>query len=492
MGMNIATVASSSSVARDKSVSRILVLAVAFAAVLVAIYVVRLKNFYSFNSDQSIQIIMARYFTGAAVDFYYWGQNRMGSFVPILLILPVKVLGLHPLASAVAVSTILYLGFIYLLTRYSQSLLAVALVPLAFVLLPAEMYDLLLYTGHPYASLMFLCVLGFSILFPPNEKTFSEFPLWRFFAAGLTFSVAFWVSETAAAAVAGIALIVFWRRHELALSWLRIVAFGLGLAVFVPLILYWRHKIGYEGHDAEYLQIATLSEILRGLEKFFRQFTDLINKEGEKTWTAYCAGIVMIAVTIGALFAPLGKNNAGSLVKWLAAFNVFYFLVVLLAHHSYYGGGQIQRFWTAPVMISMALCVLLPFELWRSRCPALMTLSAVACLACLASLAHLFVLRLPGTLPLVHVANYERMQKLGARYVQGDFWDVFPLNIVSRFQMIAAPAGFGNSRQLRPRFERASEIFIILNQHVDMRPESWKPFTLSPTTDSGVVVAKRN
>jgi hypothetical protein len=255
------------------------------------------------------------------------------------------------------------------------------------------------------------------------------------------------------------------------------------LAVFLPFILYWRHQIGYEGHNAEYFQIASLTELSLGLKRFFPQLTIL---------TGTLAGaLLMISFTLGALVAPLKRSNAAALVKWLGMFNVFYFLIVLFARHSYFGAGQIQRFWTAPVMSAMVLCVLLPYELLRARRLTLAGGAAVASLACLCSLAQGLVHDFPAKLPLIHVTNFERLQKLGARYVKGDFWDVFPINIISDFKMIAVPARFENARQLRPQFADAQEIFIIKNERVDLRPESWKPYVLIPTSDPGIVVAKR-
>jgi hypothetical protein len=435
---------------------------------------------------------MAKYFSGASVDFYFWGQNRLGSFIPVLLIIPIKLLDLPPLASAVALSTSLYLGFVLFLIRYCVSVVDTLLLSIAFVALPAEMYEFLLYTGHPYASLMFLSAATFSLLFPPGNADPATLSRGRFFAAGLITSVAFWVTDTAAAAVAALIFVAYWRRGSFNFSSERILAFGVGWAVFVPLILYWRHQIGYHGHDAEYLRVASLSEIVIGLKQFFPQMTDLINSEGhKKSWTANAAGAVMIGLTVIALVAPLNRTNSAALVKWLATFNLFYFLIVLLAHHSYYGQDQIQRFWTAPIMSSIALYILLPFELLRARRLAFAGTIAAASVVCMINLGYLLVLRAPGTVPSEQVALFQRLQKVGAHYVMGDFWHAMPVNVASRFEMLAAPSDFTASNPLRPRFEQAQKIFIILSEDLDMRPEHWKPYVLIPTSDPGIVVATK-
>jgi hypothetical protein len=476
----------------SSTTSRVAATTIAFSAILAAIYLVRLRNLNSFNADECVQIVMAKYFSGASVDFYFWGQNRLGSFIPVLLIIPIKLLDLPPLASAVALSTTLYLGFILILTRYCVSAVETLLLALAFAALPAEMYEYLLYTGHPYASLMFLSAAAFSLLFPPGNVDPATLSRWRFLAAGLIAGVAFWVTETAATAVASLVLVAYWRRGSFNLSSDRILAFGVGLAVLFPLILYWRHQIGYHGHDAEYLRVASPSEIVIGLGKFFTQMTDLINSEGyQKPWTANTAGAVMIGVTIIALVARLNRTNSAALVKWLGTFNLIYFLIVVLAHHSYYGQGQIQRFWTAPIMSSIALCILLPFELLRTRRHAFAGTVAAASVVCMISLSHLLVLRTPGTAPSEQVALFQRLHAMGAHYVMGDFWDVLPLNVVSRFEMVAAPPDFTASNPLRPRFAQAQKIFIVLNEDLDMRPEHWKPYVLIPTSDPGIVVATK-
>src|SRR5262249_54926631 len=146
--------------------------------------------------DHSIQILMAKYFSGASIDFYYWGQIRLGSLVPILLIIPVKLLGLHPLASAVVLSTAFYLGYVLVLGRYGWCVPEAALLPLAFVVLPVEVYDYLLYTGHPYGPSLFLSVAAFALLFQPKATNSATFSLSRYFASGLLLSTALWVSDT--------------------------------------------------------------------------------------------------------------------------------------------------------------------------------------------------------------------------------------------------------------------------------------------------------
>lgn len=63
------------------------------------------------NSDNAVTILMIHYFK-IPDDLYFWGQDRMGSLIPLLGQIPFKLLGFSALASEALVHyTILLVGF---------------------------------------------------------------------------------------------------------------------------------------------------------------------------------------------------------------------------------------------------------------------------------------------------------------------------------------------------------------------------------------------
>lgn len=112
------------------------------------------------NADRAIHVLMAADLK-LPQDLYYWGQNRLGSIVPLL---SAGVLTILPLSPVVAVSLVQYglllVGYLCFASLLRHNLSKVIL---AFVwFLPLPEFIELVYTGQPYAAQ--LAFLGMAIV----------------------------------------------------------------------------------------------------------------------------------------------------------------------------------------------------------------------------------------------------------------------------------------------------------------------------------------
>lgn len=114
------------------------------------------------NSDNAIHILMAYDFR-VPDDLYYWGQNRLGSVVPMLGNLLLKVL---PISPALAVSyvqhSLLLIGFLGFASLFKQSIPKVIFALAWF--LPLDNFDALVKIGQPYGSQFAFIGLGVAAL----------------------------------------------------------------------------------------------------------------------------------------------------------------------------------------------------------------------------------------------------------------------------------------------------------------------------------------
>lgn len=112
-------------------------------------------NYHFFNSDQAVQVLMTTSFEWPA-DAYYWGQNRLGSFLPILGVPIYKLFGIHP----IWVLGILNFAFIlisyWVIQPYLKSIWGNLLV-VGILFFPHPTYIYLNLIGHPYAG-QILCL----------------------------------------------------------------------------------------------------------------------------------------------------------------------------------------------------------------------------------------------------------------------------------------------------------------------------------------------
>ena len=108
-----------------------------------------LWNFKGMNSDHAIHILMGESFDWGK-DWYYWGQNRLGSFIPLIGSLLIG-LGLNSFTALGVTQSILCLLIVFLL-RLSIKSHVVFLAATAVVLLPIYPFWMQVTTGHPYLS----------------------------------------------------------------------------------------------------------------------------------------------------------------------------------------------------------------------------------------------------------------------------------------------------------------------------------------------------
>jgi hypothetical protein len=433
---------------------------VSFVVLASYIYLAAVGRFYLFNGDHAIQIMMAKYFRWESPDFYYWGQNRLGSLVPLLLIVPIKVLALPALPSAVVCASAFYASTLLLLFANACGTAEKAAALFGFFLLPIGAYEFLLYTGHPYGPSMALTLAAFTLVFRPAPSHT------QLFLAGCALSVSFWVSELTLAGIAPLCCLMFQRRRSLRLNAVGLAAFLIGIALLAPFILHWRHSIGLEGHDAEYLQFASLEMLTQGVRKFLPQFSDMTNSR-----LAFKPPIVWAVAAILVLVNPLillarrwvgeGANRvAPPILTFLAMHNCAYFLIVLLSRHAYFGEGLIQRFWVPVILYSIyALFVLTARMLRRPDVRSQQAVFTLATCVVVVGLSKVNIASWPGQSDdqafraiQGHWDDLREVRMHRANRVTADYWRALPLNVLSEFEILAVPRDFSRTAQFRERF----------------------------------------
>jgi hypothetical protein len=425
------------------------------------VYFAALRRYYLFNGDHAIQIIMAHYFRWESADFYYWGQNRLGSLIPLLLLLPIQVFKWPALLSAVVCALALYLFGLALLVMQARGPAEKLAAILSFFLFPLGTYSFLLYTGHPYTPAMLLVLGAFTVAFaaPATHA--------RMFVTGSLLAVGCWVSEASAAAIPPLLLLLYERRKLRNVTLPKLATMLAGITWIVPFTIYWRRQIGYAGHDAEYLLFATPEMLWAGILKFLPQFSLMVNSEqhdkGALAWIA-TAPIILVNPLILWLRrswvdeAP--NSRVPPLLTFIALHNCVYFAIILVSRHSYFGSGEIQRYWVPVIMYSIYALFVLSARALRQRRPGGSALGGATLIAAVA-LALLVNHKWPGhsgEKPYQGIRDKWRDVKLvrehGATHVTSDYWRALPLNVLSDFEILAVPSDFSRTQRFKPEFSK--------------------------------------
>jgi hypothetical protein len=160
-----------------------------------------------YNSDHAIHALMS-YDLEFPRDLYYWGQNRLGSLLPMLTYPFVKLFRIQPLFMVSIMHYLLLLIPVLIISKFIKRKWILFVLFLA-VFFPVTEYRAVLWIGHPYsqqifcgALFLYFCYLFYSKLLKFHEDHTSreihlslllyQFLLFLFFALGA------WVSELSA------------------------------------------------------------------------------------------------------------------------------------------------------------------------------------------------------------------------------------------------------------------------------------------------------
>jgi hypothetical protein len=175
------------------------------------------------NSDMAIHILMTKDFE-LPRDYYYWGQNRLGSLLPMIGHWIYSVVKINP----VYICSIVHYAFLVVPVLLIVRLFKSIWLKLTFVVLiffPFNSYNALLYIGHPYSQQLFTATLFLYFLSRVHKKLVHQENLntrdYALVLMWLTLSCLFfvlgiWVSEFNAivAMIPLIYVLFYWRQYR--------------------------------------------------------------------------------------------------------------------------------------------------------------------------------------------------------------------------------------------------------------------------------------
>ncbi len=149
----------------------------------------------AFNSDHAVHVLMAQDLK-LPDDLYYWGQNRLGSLLPILSYFGVKILSLSPI---VAVSSVQYLlmliGFLSFCSILSSNFSKLTLALVWF--LPAATFTSTIEAVQPYTPQF--ATIGCALAFLHQLNIYKSNIFWKrgllIIGSLISLCLSLWISE---------------------------------------------------------------------------------------------------------------------------------------------------------------------------------------------------------------------------------------------------------------------------------------------------------
>ena len=189
-----------------------------FAIILLSFWIYSPVCYRYMNSDQAIHILMAEHFSFSN-SLYYWGQNRLGSIIPMVAHLFV-VLGMKAIW-AVSITVFILLSITYFLfsSLFKSRFIKIAFAILFFI--PFSPFNTILFIGQPYIGNLFFIAFPTYLIndILKNKNSYIRNNYFNFLVALASFStvLSVWANEMSFTFIATIAVflaVYFYHRYN--------------------------------------------------------------------------------------------------------------------------------------------------------------------------------------------------------------------------------------------------------------------------------------
>lgn len=452
------------------------------------IYFAGVKKFAPFDADHAIQIIMAKNFNWEMTDFFYWGQTRLGSLMPVILIFPISLLPGYELEVAVLICIFIYIIAIRLLINCCASNLEKIFAYIFLLLLPPGVYDFFLFTGHPYLLSLLLILWMYNIEFAGSVAYIYKGEWRRSVLAGLVIMLSMWVSESNIAAVLALLTVIYGCRLKLGVKYsLHRAIVIIGAAVLSLSLVFWvRFQIG---NSDDYGAIASLSQVTQGLKRFFELTLGAIlikNNPAQYTYAWYSGCLVNIIFLASNFIAIINflkyyifkkeYIKLNPVVHFLAFNNFYYFALVLMSSFSYFGEAQIQHYFVIYVLSSLYIfsqlcatfCIKFDYSIKLRYNRFIISIVISSMLVTILSMLLIFLEGVSNydykhNKHLRDAVNNAKLQSV--KLIYGDYWNSLPINVLSSFEILSFPEHYLRMQSLKFKMTDSNQpIYMVTNK----------------------------
>jgi hypothetical protein len=377
-------------------------------------------NYTSLNSDHAMHVLMAENLH-LPKGFYFLGQNRLGSLIPMLAFTGVQ-LGLSPMWAATFTQIAILVCTLLLVAQLlPRKRLALWFSPILF--LPVYPFHMQVMVGHPYLAQHLFSLL---FLYLYYKKVNQGRGLWALLFA-LTGFLALWSSELAVATMGGWALVEHKRIfNKLKGKWL-LTALGAILGLCFVLMA----KNNSRKADPYNQILATPSEAWHGFKSLLQALGQMLLFQTNKPFNAVFI-YVIIAVVIFLVVSAFRKKEKLSRITYVfLATAVFSLLAVLVSNWSVKMGAPLRYYAPAYLFFMLFLVSALsdtyPHKQWKLYLP--LTVLALAVVCCSYLYVTTFTLRVKGRMTVQSAEKiYQQIRPLvpAKKFaIMGTYWNTY-------------------------------------------------------------------
>jgi len=443
--------------------------------------------YYFLNPDHAIHILMAANFKFPH-DLYFWGQDRLGSLIPLLAHLIMKITGMNAVwAVSIADYLILTTGFFCISTLFKKSVTKLILAVFWFFP-PLNFLDFLM-IAQPFGIEMSLLAAAICFF---NKIESSQPVSKRIFTVSVVsviLIISFWVSDLTIISV--ILFIVFpllsyYKGNDERLS-IRLKKKNIFKEPVLYVTLFWivagflfiAFAKSHADRDTRYTaqMFNNLHLILLTVKNIFYQTADILKFKYEQNIYLGFFGWFSIIALIAITYQAIKNRSLPNSNKWFWFFllQALLSLSAIVVSHWVFRNGISRRYFV-PVYISSVLTALLLIESFgkKQRINITVLLFATAISGLLSSVVHIYY-------PKKQKAKYEVMKefgKLGKAGIIAEYWNSYITAIAAPDMITATPndGSYVRNKAMADSVFTQPRIYIIKDSWLDTFPEKIEQF----------------
>ncbi|QNR25592.1 hypothetical protein [Croceimicrobium hydrocarbonivorans] len=276
--------------------------------------------FEELNSDHAIHILMAERFDWAK-DWYYWGQNRLGSFIPMMGSLLIS-LGVDSFTALGLVQVLILTATSFMLFRLSNfSFWSLGLC--AVLLFPIYPFWMQVSLGHPYLGQFFFLILSLSLFYSSKLQD-----SWKSFLVPFIAFLAIWSSEMSLAFYLALALIEYKHIWKLFLKGWYYLLSGAGLGLVLVLVAK-NQAVKIKDYQTF---LAPWSKVWESFSQQMKSLWDLFFFEDNKPFNTYLLYGVLLVLLFTLIRRFRGKQGFSAITKIFFLTAIFSLVLIHLSN----------------------------------------------------------------------------------------------------------------------------------------------------------------
>lgn len=254
-------------------------------------------------------------------DWYYWGQNRLGSFIPMLGSLLIR-LGVDSFTALGLVQVLILSATSFMLCRLSNfSFWSLGLC--AVLLFPVYPFWMQVSLGHPYLAQFFFLILSLSLFYSSKIKD-----SWKSFLVPFIAFLAIWSSEMSLAFYLALALVEYKAIWKLLQKGWYFLLSGAGLGLVLVLAAK-NQAVKIKDYQTFF---APWSKVWESFSKQVQSLGELLVFDGNKPFNSYLLYAVLLVLLFTLIRRIRGKQAFSSITKIFFLCAIFSFVLIHLSN----------------------------------------------------------------------------------------------------------------------------------------------------------------